>query len=184
MTGVVLIEPDEPTRELAYAYLSTTFTVTAAADLTAGWLLLSSLRPAAVVVDAEQFFVGGEEDWRVFTRIMPVIVTAGHLSLVPGAFRAGAHAVLAKPFSPVRLLARIMEGLKRIGTPGSADLRTCPYCWERTGVRIDEGAERRSRYRTCASCAKLWRERAAGGRRRTDWTSVLEIASPRPLSSP
>lgn len=181
MTRIILIEPDEPTRELACAYLSTTFTVTPAADLTAGRLLVPSVRPVAVVVDAEQLLVGSEEDTHVLTRTLPVIVTAGHLSLVPAAFRVGAHAVLAKPFSPARLLARIMDGLK--GNAPSPDLRTCPYCWERTGLRIDEGAERRSRYRTCIACTKLWRERRTGGRRRTDWTSALQIASPRPVCS-
>jgi hypothetical protein len=86
-----------------------------------------------------------------------------------------------KPLSPARLLARV-GGTLAGNAARTPDLRTCADCWERQGVRVDEAAERRSRYRACAACAKVWQERPKGGRRRTDWISRVQVATPRPAS--
>jgi DNA-binding response OmpR family regulator len=185
MTTLVLIEPDDDTRELTHAYLATTFDVTATRHFTGNWDLLFAIRPAAVVADAGERPISGLDICRVLKMATPraaVVVTTEHLHVVPAAIRAGADAVLVKPLSPVRLLSRLHAALTNRNT-GQGNLRTCPYCWEQQGRRVDQGSERRTRYRTCAACTKIWRERPAGGRRRTDWQSILQIASPRPASS-
>jgi DNA-binding response OmpR family regulator len=185
MTALVLIEPDDDTREHAHAYLATAFDVTATPRFAGNWSMLLAARPAAVVADAGELPIGALDICRVLKTITPraaVVVTTEHLHVVPAAMRAGADAVLVKPISPVRLLARLRSALTE---PNAAppDLRTCPYCWEQQGWRVDQGTERRTRYRTCAACARIWRERPPGGRRRTDWRAALQIASPRPAGS-
>ena len=125
--------------------------------------------PRFVVIDWELDGVNGAELCRaaVAARAM-VVVTSGNPADAPAALRAGCHAILLKPLTPMLIAARLgrltREAARGRPSAGHASVSfahrvtpetECPYCAVTAPVSFEFCSHRRAWY-ACLSCDSVW----------------------------
>jgi CheY-like chemotaxis protein len=132
-------------------------------------------RPSVVIVDFDAPTLDGAEICRscAASPLTSVLVTTANTQTVPGALKAGCHAVLLKPFAPNLLAARLgrlmRERAQQMRFPrlrgaaantGGGTNRVwsdtaCPSCSTLGATSFEFSSHRRMWY-ACLSCDSVW----------------------------
>lgn len=124
--SVVIADDDSSLRLLVYATIqSDAYTIFEAADGEEAWSMIQQHRPAVVLLDIQMPSRNGldvlsaiKSDPRLADTRVILLTAKAQRGDVEAGPKAGADFYLTKPFSPVDLLDRVAEALKR--PPGSS----------------------------------------------------------------
>jgi DNA-binding response OmpR family regulator len=127
---------------------------------------LSQNAPRLVVVDWDEQQVDAGELCRAAGKLpaTSMLVTTGEVGHAPLAIKAGAHAILLKPFAPSLLAARIgrtlretatIRGFRQPGPNRAWPQVACPQCSTGGAVSFDFSSHRRM-WLACLGCDHTW----------------------------